>query len=1106
MLKSSPSILHICKVSMLVLWSLNSLGQDFIFQKVNPGTKAEIRSLKQSKKGEFFFLANKIFALKSNQWEKLDFPVDGKVTVFYPISASDIWFSIDQVTNTSMLYHFHDGITENIRSPFSNTISAIHMISPQEGIFAGVTEVAAYKNGVFTELPPLPSRDAIIKLYADGVQYFWILTLKNELFIFQQGKYERILGNKSITDFCFSNSKRGYFITGEDLYQVGESGIRKIAQNPDIKLVKSISLTKDEALVMVGENGLILTYRNGKFIKQSVKINTSLSNVVADNFDNTWISGEEGLLLYSGKQKFNIYTDDNQGFSSNKLIYYGISTDDEYGVAMADFNNDEKTDIYSVRIYEQNRLFINNLDLSKEPKGNQGFAEEALKRNAHGVIESESSNAQNELKLGISVADIDNDSDQDIYLCYLNSNNKLLLNKGDGYFRNVSEQKNRACQNYKRSNGAAFADVDIDGDLDLFITNEEGSNRLFENNGTGSFTDITRSSGLASSGGGMCASFADINNDGLPDLCATFWYPNNKLYVNESKNGKIFFRDITQQTDLSKTLPAKSNGVAFADVNNDGFTDLFIANRNTENKLYLNDGKGIFTDRTHDYFESEKYLSNGCVFADFNLDGFLDLYVTNVGESVLYKNINGSYFKNVTALYDAELSGYCTGSAAGDIDNDGDPDLYVANYIHGDSKLFINNTESNTFIKLKLHGVYSNKDAIGAKVWLFKKSDMGNRSHLAGYRELNGGSGYSSISAKELIFGIEKSAEYYALVKFPSTPDTIKLENLLSGNVIEVFEIEGFKKFTIETSGRISRFFSNKEYQPEILKSIVVLLLLIVYNWRLRRTPRNIFMVRIVASGIVFITYFLVNQLYLFHWPKFIFFFAPLLAIGLLLLFHLYIGRIMLRRLAQKEKLDLREKLSRDLHDDLASTLGSISIYAETLKTMNVPSRKDFSKLSVKIAGLTQQALHSISDIIWMTSPRNDSLQSLISKISNLMLEVFIDNHISFQADVNVPENPILLNEQLRNDAFLIFKEAMHNVIKHSQAKEVVFTAGVHNAVCIMQLKDNGKGITAMSGLNQNPNGNGLRNMQRRAHESGMKFEILSNPGAGTEISVRFSI
>ena len=191
---------------------------------------------------------------------------------------------------------------------------------------------------------------------------------------------------------------------------------------------------------------------------------------------------------------------------------------------LADFNGDNKTDIYAVRIYEQNRLYINDLASKKNNAGTVAFTEEAVERNANGVIGQQNNIVQNELKLGIAAADVDNDGDQDIYLCYLNSINKLLLNRGNGYFRNVSEQKHRACENMKRSNAAIFADLENDGDLDLFVTNEEGSNRLYENDGTGHFTDITATSGLGSTGGGMCASFADVNNDGYPDLCVSFWY------------------------------------------------------------------------------------------------------------------------------------------------------------------------------------------------------------------------------------------------------------------------------------------------------------------------------------------------------------------------------------------------------------------------------------------------------------------------------------------------------------------------------------------------------------------------------------------------------
>jgi signal transduction histidine kinase len=857
---------------------------------------------------------------------------------------------------------------------------------------------------------------------------------------------------------------------------------------------------------MVGDNGLIMSYANGHLHILDSQCTENLTDITIADTNSIWISGENGRLLYCGEKKIPTYIKDNQGFSSYKLIYYGIVTDDEYGVALADFNGDEKMDIYTVRIYEQNRMYINNMASANMLSFTNGFSEEAIKRNANGVINPEKNKAENELKLGICAADIDNDDDQDIYLCYLNSTNKLLLNLGNGYFRNVSEQKKRACENMKRSNAAVFADVDNDGDLDLFVTNEEGTNRMFENNGTGHFTDITNTSGLTTEAGGMCASFSDVNNDGLPDLCVSFWYPSNKLYINETVKGKIHFRDITHLTDLAKAAPSKSNAVTFSDVNNDGFSDLFIANRNTGNKLYLNDGRGLFIDKTNEYFQPENFMSNGAVFADFDLDGFQDLYITNVGENVLYKNMNGRYFTDVTSVFGAELSGYCTGCATGDVDNDGDPDLYVANYINGNSKLFLNITEKKSFVKFKLYGVKSNKDAVGAKLWLYKVNKDSSKGILAGFRELQAGNSYGSVSAKEMIFGVENGIHYFALIKFPSTSDTIRVDGITAGKILEISELNGFSAMFTAYKNKFVRFFTNLENQPEIIKIILIITLLILYNLQMRKNIRSIVIIRWLASCFILILFIFINQLFLFRWLSFSFFIPPVIALGLVVILHLFIDRIFLRRLAHNEKLDLREKLSRDLHDDLASTLGSISIYAETLKSMNEPAQSDFKKLSVKIAGLTQAAMVSISDIIWMTSPRNDSLQSLITKTSNYMLELLTDNNIIFNQLVDIPDDPVILKEKIRNDAFLILKEALHNIIRHSSATKVTFTAELNQNLCSISLKDNGVGIAGSKQLKKGSHGNGLINMRRRAQESNFEFAIISGDGTGTEIVMYFKI
>jgi hypothetical protein len=546
--------------------------------------------------------------------------------------------------------------------------------------------------------------------------------------------------------------------------------------------------------------------------------------------------------------------------------------------------------------------------------------------------------------------------------------------------------------------------------------------------------------------------------------------------------------------------------VAFADVNNDGFTDLFIANRNNGNNFYLNNGKGLFFDKTRDYFLSEKSMSNGAVFADFDLDGYQDLYVTNVGENVLYKNVNGQCFKDVTSSFGAELSGYSTGCATGDVDNDGDPDLYVANYINGNSNLFLNMTERRNFVRIKLHGVRSNKDAIGAKVWLYMDTGDKLPKILAGYRELGCGSGYSSVSAKEMIFGVVKGAIYHALVKFPSSADTLRIDHITAGKTLMIYELKGFSAFRAESSNRIMRFFTDQENQPEIAKYLIVFLLLVFYNLNLDKNIWTIIVFRLLTSSFIFIVFVFVNQIFLFQWLSISFFIAPMVVVGLLVIDYLFVDRILLQRLSQKEKLELREKLSRDLHDDLASTLGSISIYAETLSEMKAPSLPEFSRIPLKIAGLTRSALQAISDIIWMTSPRNDSLQSLVSKTRNQYMEILSDNKIRFRSIIEIPSEPIILGENLRNDAFLILKEGFHNVLRHSGARNVEFMARLEDHLFTIRLKDDGTGFSDNRQASQAAHGNGLLNMRKRAQESGMGLTINSIPGSGTEIILKFKI
>ncbi len=1089
-------------------FSLPANEPDHGFMKVSSGIRTTVPEIREGDDGTLFMLSGKIYQLRGQHWESIETLTEGRIYAFCPVTSSDIWFTINQVTNTSLLYHFHDGITELIRSPFANQIVHIGRYDRETLIFTSYSDIALYRNGKFRALPPVPTRFSVFKTVAAGADQLYLLTNGNELFSWARGVYRRLIPGARIKDITTNRENHLIMLSGDSLGILRDQQWQPLVKDKELPEINVISVDHTGVVWMVGRHGTIFRMVNDKLIKADAGVTEDLSGLLITRNREIWAYGEKGRLLYRGPRTFPAVTEATPGFSAVKLIPYSISTDDEYGVAISDFNGDGLPDIYTVRIFEQNRLYINIMNTGTKSDLFTGFVDEAGIRNALGVPEPMKGGTSGDLKLGIVAFDADNDHDRDIYLCYLNSHNRLLLNKGNGYFRNVSDQRDRATFNLKRSNAAAVADIDLDGDLDLFVTSEEGSNRLFLNNGTGNFTDITQASGLASVSGGMCASFSDVDGDGLPDLCVSFWYPGNKLYKNISTGDKIAFLDITAQTDLRLAPPAKSNGITFGDLNNDGAPDLFIANRTTGNRLYINDGKGYYRDCSDSWFQGPPPMSNGGVMADFDLDGFMDLYVTNVGENVFYRNIDGERFEDATAHFGAGISGYCTGSATADVDDDGDPDLYVANYINGNSMLLLNMTDNRNVVRIRLRGVISNRDAIGAKIWLYQDPVEGKPAILAGYREVTAGSGYASTSDPEQIFGVRSGISYHALILFPGSRDTILLHGITSGFRHLTEEVTGMKALWLLSSGRSIRFFIDPENQPEIVKTLAILVLIITYLLKFKGDSRSIRIIRLSGSVFIFILFMFVNRFSLFEgYSSPGYYTAPAISLALILLMHLITGRVLQHRLAIREKADFREKLSRDLHDDLASTLGSISIYANTLNNLQGQSGTDFHRLAGKVTTLTQTALQSISDIIWMTSPRHDTLQSLISKSGNYMMELLTDNHITFDHRVDIPPEAVVMPEALRNNVFLIMKEAVHNIIRHSGATSVTFNAEIDERECRLEIWDNGKGMEQkLASGEQKGHGNGLENMRRRAKESGIGFCISSGPGEGTRINMKFRI
>ncbi|MEM7202229.1 MAG: VCBS repeat-containing protein [Planctomycetota bacterium] len=312
---------------------------------------------------------------------------------------------------------------------------------------------------------------------------------------------------------------------------------------------------------------------------------------------------------------------------------------------------------------------------------------------------------QHHVARAVAVGDVDGDGTPDLLLG-TNGPNALYLNDGRGGF--AASPAGRLPDNADLTGAAVIGDVDGDGDLDLIAGNSSGfygqQNRLYLNDGTGSFADVTQGRMPADTDGTAAVALGDVDGDGDLDLvlanALVFFEQQNRLYLND---GTGTFTDVT-----AARLPSRfdfSRDVAMGDVDRDGDLDLVFANRET-NTLYLNDGAGVFTDATDTHMLPAKLASTAVAMGDVDGDGDPDLVFANNDtirptphRNRLYLNDGTGVFSNGTEQL--PLDGDPTFAVTfGDVDRDGDLDLVFANYpvrnvAPQKSKLYLNDGAGN---------------------------------------------------------------------------------------------------------------------------------------------------------------------------------------------------------------------------------------------------------------------------------------------------------------------------------------------------------------------------------------------------------------------------
>jgi tetratricopeptide (TPR) repeat protein len=440
---------------------------------------------------------------------------------------------------------------------------------------------------------------------------------------------------------------------------------------------------------------------------------------------------------------------------------------DAGGVIVDDFDNDGLLDVVvsSMNVCDPIRFFHNN--------GDGTFSDR-----------TEQAGLLNQLGgLNIIQADYNNDGCMDILVLRggweFAQRKSLLRNNCDGTFTDVTDASGLGAY-LTSTQAAAWADIDNDGYLDLFIANENSPALLFHNKGDGTFEEIGHAAGIDQTGFSKGVAAADYDGDGFTDFYVTNQIGVNWLYHN---NGNKTFTEVGRQAGVQ--APAYSFATWFFDYDNDGWPDLFVTSymssmdevlktyvggtHNQETlKLYRNKHDGTFEDVSAQVGLDKVYMPMGANFGDIDNDGYLDIYLGSGNPSmtallphVLLRNNEGKSFEDITQSSGTGELHKGHGIAFADLSRRGVEDIVaeIGGAIRADNhamRVFENPGSNNDWLNVRLVGVKSNREALGAQIHVTVQN--GNLPPRSIYRTVGQASSFGANPMEQHI-GLGASAQ-----------------------------------------------------------------------------------------------------------------------------------------------------------------------------------------------------------------------------------------------------------------------------------------------------------------------------------------------------------
>ncbi len=567
-------------------------------------------------------------------------------------------------------------------------------------------------------------------------------------------------------------------------------------------------------------------------VRTALAIYESLLQTEPENLTNRW-------LLNLGNMMLGAYPD---GVPSRWLIppeawrsehdigrYPEIANDlglDVYaragGSIIDDFDGDGDLDVVasSWDLRDQLRFFVNDSD--------GAFSDRTTEAGLNGIVGG----------LNLIQADYDNDGALDILVLRgawqpIGEPNSLLRNHGDGTFQDVTLQAGLTGEHSTQT--GAWGDYDGDGWLDLYIGHEstEGRrnpNQLFHNNGDGTFTDVAAEAGVAIVGFAKGVVWGDVDNDGRLDLYISRLHQPNLLFRNEGPDatGRWRFSDVTARAGVGE--PTVSFPTWFWDYDNDGWLDIFVSGYRAVPgdiaaeylgtahdaelpRLYRNDRDGGFSDVTAAVRLDRINYAMGANFGDLDNDGYLDFYAGTGDPDLrlmipnrMFRNAGGRVFQDVTTSGGFGHLGKGHGVSFGDLDNDGDQDIYatIGGMLEGDfarNVTFENPGHGAHWITLRLQGVRSNRSAIGARIKVALDTPRGPRQVHA---TVSSGGSFGANSLQQEIGLGDATAIRSVVIIWPGSAAADTLTGLAMDRIYHVREGEPAAAPVAATSFRLA--------------------------------------------------------------------------------------------------------------------------------------------------------------------------------------------------------------------------------------------------------------------------------------------------------------